>query len=110
MDLVGHWRGGRDGSTFDLSLDGRGRFVWQAARDGKATATVSGAYVLSGDTLTLEAEDRPPLRASVIELSADSFRFKTAGDIPGDPGLGFRRVVMRAEADQDQRGGPRENR
>ena len=85
-DLVGRWRGERDGSTFDLSLDDRGRFVWQAARQGKATATVSGAYALSGDTLTLKAEDRSPLRASVTELSPDSFRFKTVGDIPGDPG------------------------
>jgi tetratricopeptide (TPR) repeat protein len=110
VDLVGHWRGERDGSTFDLSLDGRGRFVWQAARDGKATATVSGAYALSGDTLTLKAEDRSPLRASVTELSPDSFRLKTVGDIPGDPGLGFRRVAMPAERDRDQRGGPRENR
>ena len=110
VDLVGRWRGDRDGSTFDLSLDGRGRFVWQAARDGKATATVSGAYVLSGDTLTLKAEDRSPLRASVTDLSPDSFRLKTVGDIPGDPGLGFRRVAMRAEPDRDQRGGPRKNR
>ena len=70
VDLVGRWRGERDGSTFDLSLDGRGRFVWQAARQGKATATVSGAYALSEDTLTLKAEDRSPLRASVTELSA----------------------------------------
>ena len=110
VDLVGRWRGERDGSTFDLSLDGRGRFVWQAARDGKATATVSGAYALSGDTLTLKAEDRPPLRASVTELSPDSFRLRTVGGIPGDPGLGFRRVAMPAEPDRDQRGGPRENR
>jgi hypothetical protein len=110
VDLVGRWRGDRDGSTFELSLDGRGRFVWQAAREGKATATVSGAYALSGDTLTLKAEDRSPLRASVTELSPDSFRLKTVGDIPGDPGLGFRRVAMPAERDRDQRGGPRENR
>ena len=110
VDLVGRWRGERDGSTFDLSLDGRGRFVWQAARQGKATATVSGAYAFSGDTLTLKAEDRPPLRASVTELSPDSFRFKTVGDIPGDPGLVFRRVAMPAAPDRDQRDGPRENR
>jgi hypothetical protein len=108
VDLVGRWRGDRDGSTFDLSLDGRGRFVWQAAREGKATATVSGAYALSGDTLTLKAEDRSPLRASVTELSPDSFRLKTVGDIPGDPGLGFRRVAMPVAPDRDQRGGPRE--
>ena len=86
-DLVGRWRGERDGSTFDLSLDDRGRFLWQAARQGKTTATVSGAYALSGDTLTLKAEDRSPLRVSVTELSPDSFRFTTVGDIPGDPGL-----------------------
>jgi hypothetical protein len=108
VDLVGRWRGERDGAMFELSLDGRGRFVWQAARKGKATATVSGAYVLSGDTLTLKAEDRSPLRASVTELSPDSIRLKTVGDIPGDPGLGFRRVAMPAAPDRDQRGGPRE--
>ena len=110
VDLVGRWRGDRDGSTFELSLDDRGRFVWRAARQGKATATVSGAYALSGDTLTLKAEDRSPLRASVTELSPDSFRLKIVGGIPGDPGLGFRRVAMPAEPDRDQRGGPRENR
>ena len=110
VDLVGRWRGERDGSTFDLSLDGRGRFLWQAAREGKAIATVSGAYALSGDTLTLKAEDRPPLRTSVTELSPDSFRLKIVGGIPGDPGLAFRRVAMPAEPDRDQRGGPRENR
>ena len=110
VDLVGRWRGDRDGSTFELSLDDRGRFVWRAARQGKATATVSGAYAVSGDTLTLKAEDRPPLRTSVTELSPDSFRLKIVGGIPGDPGLGFRRVAMRAEPDRDQRGGPRENR
>jgi predicted Zn-dependent protease len=37
VDLVGRWRGERDGATFNLSLDGRGRFVWQAARQGKAS-------------------------------------------------------------------------
>ena len=110
VDLVGHWRGERDGSTFDLSLDGRGRFVWQAARDGKATATVSGAYAFAGDTLTLKAEDRSPLRASVTELSPDSFRFQAVGGAPSDPGLIFRRVAMAAAPDRDQRGGPRENR
>ena len=102
VDLVGHWRGERDGSTFDLSLDGRGRFVWQAARQGKATATVSGAYAFAGDTLTLKAEDRSPLRASVTELSPDSFRFQGVGGAPSDPGLIFRRVAMRAERDRDQ--------
>ena len=110
VDLVGRWRGDRDGSTFELSLDDRGRFVWRAARQGKATATVSGAYALSGDTLTLKAEDRSPLRASVTELSPDSFRLKTVGGVPSDPGLGFRRVAMPAEPDRDQRGRPRENR
>ena len=85
-DLVGRWRGDRDGSTFDLSLDGRGRFVWQAARQGKPTATVSGAYALSGDTLTLKADDRPPLRVSVTESVPDSFRFKTVGGHPRGPG------------------------
>jgi hypothetical protein len=110
LDLVGHWRGERDGATFDLSLDDWGRFLWQAARQGKATATVSGAYALSADTLTLTTEDRSPLRASVTELSPDSFRLKTVGDIPGDPGLGFRRVAMPAEPDPDQRGRPQENR
>ena len=110
VDLVGRWRGDRDGSTFDLSLDDRGRFVWQAAREGKATATVTGAYALSGDTLTLKAEDRPPLRTSVTELSPDSLRLKIVGGIPGDPGLGFRRVAMPAAPDRDQRGGPREDR
>jgi hypothetical protein len=30
--LVGRWRGDGDRSTFNLSLDGRGRFLWQAAR------------------------------------------------------------------------------
>ncbi len=110
VDLVGRWRGDRDGSTFELSLDGRGRFVWQAAREGKAIATVTGAYALSRDTLTLNAEDRPPLRTSMTESSRDSFRLKTVGDIPGDPGLGFRRVAVPAEPDRDQRGGPRENR
>jgi hypothetical protein len=104
VDLVGHWRGERDGSTFELSLDGRGRFVWQAAHEGKATATVSGAYALSGDTLTLKAEDRSPLRVSVTELPPDSFRLKTVGDIPGDPSLGFRRVAMPAAPDRGQRG------
>jgi tetratricopeptide (TPR) repeat protein len=106
VDLLGRWRGERDGSTFDLSLDDRGRFLWQAARQGKAT--VSGAYALSGDTLTLKAEDRSPLRASVTELSRDSLRLTTRGDIPGDPGLGFRRVAMPAAPDRDQRGGPRD--
>ena len=74
VDLVGRWRGERDGSTFELSLDGRGLFVWQAAREGKAIATVTGAYALSGDTLTLNAEEWSPLRTSVTELSPDSFR------------------------------------
>ena len=110
VDLVSRWRGERDGSTFDLSLDDRGRFLWQAAREGKATAAVSGAYALAGDTLTLKAEDRPPLRTSVTELSPDCLRLKIVSGIPGDPGLGFRRVAMPAAPDRDQRGGPRENR
>jgi hypothetical protein len=110
VDLVGHWRGERDGSTFDLSVDGRGRFVWQAARQGKSTARVSGAYEYSANTLTLKAEDRSPLQVSVTALSPDSFRFTTAADIPGDPGLGLRRVAMPAAPDRDQRDGPRENR
>jgi tetratricopeptide (TPR) repeat protein len=86
-DLLGRWRGERDGSTFDLSLDDRGHFVWRAARQGKPTATVSGAYAVSGDTLTLKGDDRPPLRASVTELSADSFRFKAVSEKSGSPGL-----------------------
>jgi hypothetical protein len=61
-------------------------------------------------SLTLKAEDRPPLRTSVTELSPDSLRLKIVGGIPGDPGLGFRRVAMPAAPDRDQRGGPRENR
>ena len=109
-DLVGRWRGDRDGSTFELSLDDRGRFVWRAARQGKATATVSGAYAVTGDTLTLKAEDRPPLRTSVTESSPDSLRLKIVGGIPGDPGLGFRRVAMAGAPDRDQRGGSRDNR
>jgi tetratricopeptide (TPR) repeat protein len=110
VELVGRWRGERDGSTFNLRLDDRGRFLWQAARQGKPSANVSGAYALSGDTLTLKAEDRPPLRVSVTALSPDSFRFTTAADIPGDPGLLVRRVAMPAAPDRDERGGPRENR
>jgi tetratricopeptide (TPR) repeat protein len=110
VDLVGRWRGERDGSTFDLSLDDRGRFLWQAACEGKAAATVSGAYAVSGDTLTLKAEDRPPLRTSVTELSPDSFRLMIVGGIPGDPSLRFRRAATPAAPDRDQRGGPRENR
>ena len=110
VDLLGRWRSDRDGSTFDLSLDDRGRFVWQAAREGKATATVSGACALSGDTLTLKGEDRSPLRASLTERSPDSFRFKPVGGAPSDPGLVFRRAAMPAAPDRDQRGGPRENR
>jgi tetratricopeptide (TPR) repeat protein len=60
VDLVGRWRGERDGSTFDLRIDDRGRFLWQAARQGKTTARVSGAYEYSANTLTLKAEDRSP--------------------------------------------------
>ncbi len=110
VDLADRWRGEHDGSTFDLSLDDRGRFLWRAARQGKATATVSGAYALSGDTLTLKGEDRSPLRASLTERSPDSFRFKPVGGAPSDPGLVFRRAAMPAAPDRDQRGGPRENR
>ena len=101
VDLVGHWRGQRGGSTFDLSLDGRSRFDWRAAREGKTIASVTGAYAFSGDTLTLKAEDRPPLRVSVTESSRDSLRSKTVGDIPGDPGLGFRRAAMPVDPDRD---------
>ena len=101
VDLVGRWRGDRDGSTFDLSLDGRGRFLWQAARQGKATATVSGAYALSGDTLLLKPEGRSPLSASLTALSPDSFRFKTVGDVPVDPGLVFGRATMPAAPARD---------
>ncbi|HEY2155857.1 MAG TPA: tetratricopeptide repeat protein, partial [Isosphaeraceae bacterium] len=108
--IAGRWRGDRDGSTFELSLDGRGRFIWRAVRDGKAAATLSGTFAFAGDTLTLKAEDRPPLRASVAELSPDSLRLKTSVDIPGDPGLGFRRVAMTAESDRDQRAVPPESR
>ena len=110
VDLVGRWRGDYDGSTFDLSLDDRGRFVWQATRDGKATATVSGAYALSGDTLTLDADDRPPLRASVTELAADSFRFQAVGGAPSDPGLGLRRVTEPSATEGEPRGVSRESR
>ena len=110
VDLLGRWRGERDGSTFELSLDDRGRFLWKAARQGKPTATVSGAYALSGDTLVLTPEDRSPLRASLTELTPDSFRLKADGVIPGDSGLGFRRVARPAAPDRDRRGGPRENR
>ncbi len=108
VELLGRWRGDRDGSTFELSLDDRGRFVWRAARQGKATAIVSGAYAVSGDRLTLKAEDRPPLRTSVTELSPDSFRLRIVGGIPGDPGLGFRRVAMAGAQDRDQGDGSRE--
>ena len=83
VDLLGRWRGERDGSTFELSLDDRGRFLWQAARQGKPTATVSGAYALSGDTLVLTPEDRSPLRASLTELTPDSFRLKADRCHPG---------------------------
>ncbi|HEY2159231.1 MAG TPA: tetratricopeptide repeat protein, partial [Isosphaeraceae bacterium] len=109
-DLHGRWKGERDGSTFDLTLDDRGRFLWRAARDGKATANLSGAYTLSGDTLTLRAEDRPPLRVSVTESTPDSFRWKPAGDTHGDPGLGFRRVVPQAAPKDDRPGRPHEGR
>jgi hypothetical protein len=108
-DLVGRWRSERGGSTFELALDDRGRFVWQAAREGKPTATISGSYVLSDDTLRLEAEDRSPLRASVTELSRDSFRLKAASEAPHDPGLAFRRVARLAEPDRDLCGARREN-
>jgi tetratricopeptide (TPR) repeat protein len=101
-DLAGRWRGEHDGSTFDLSLDDRGRFLWRAARQGKATATVSGAYALSGDTLTLKGEDRSPLRASLTERSPDSFRFKPVAGAPSDPGLVFRRAAMPAAPARDR--------
>jgi Tetratricopeptide repeat len=110
VDLVGRWRGDRDGSTFELSLDGRGRFVWQAAREGNAIARVTGAYQYSANTLTLKAEDRSPLRVSLTALSPDSFRFTTATDIPGDPGLLVRRVNMPAAPDRDEHDRPRETR
>jgi tetratricopeptide (TPR) repeat protein len=112
VDLAGRWRGERDGSTFDLSLDGQGRFRWQAARQGKATTTVSGAYAYAylGDTLILKPEDRSPLCAPLTALSADSFRFKTVGSPPSDPGLVFRRVALPAATDRDQPGGPRDDR
>ena len=100
-ELVGRWRGERDGSTFDLSLDGQGRFLWQAARQGQTTARVSGAYEYSANTLTLKAEDRSPLRVSVTALSPDSLRFITAADIPGDPGLVVRRAAIPAAPDRD---------
>jgi tetratricopeptide (TPR) repeat protein len=109
-DLVGRWRAERDGSTFDLRLDDRGRFLWQAGRQGKTTARISGAYEYSANTLTLKAEDRSPLRVSVTALSPDSFRFTTAADIPGDPGLLVRRIAVPAAPDRDQHDGPRENR
>jgi tetratricopeptide (TPR) repeat protein len=107
-DLPGRWRGDRGGSTFDLSLDCRGRFVWQAARQGKPTATVSGGYALSGDTLTLKADDRSPLRASVTEVSADSFRSAALGGAASDAGLIFHRVAQPAAPGRDQRSGPSE--
>jgi hypothetical protein len=100
FDFVGRWKGDGDGSTFDLSLDRGGRFLWRAAREGKATATVSGAFEISGDTLTFRPEDRSPLRASLAALSPDSFRFKAVGGLPADPGLVFRR-------DAAPPGGPR---
>ena len=62
ITLVGRWKGDRDRSMFDLSLDGGGRFLWQAARQGKDKVTVSGDYALSKDTLTLKPGDRSPLR------------------------------------------------
>ncbi|HEY2157375.1 MAG TPA: hypothetical protein VGH33_17235, partial [Isosphaeraceae bacterium] len=94
FDFVGRWKGDGDGSTFDLSLDRGGRFLWRAAREGKATATVSGAFEISGDTLTFRPEDRSPLRASLAALSPDSFRFKAIGDIPAEPGVVFRRGAI----------------
>jgi tetratricopeptide (TPR) repeat protein len=107
VDLLGRWRGERDGATFDLGLDDWSRFLWQAARQGKAAATVSGAYAFSGNTLILEPEDRSPLCASLTTLSADSFRLKNVGGAPNDAGLVFRRVAMPAASGRDQRGGPR---
>jgi hypothetical protein len=109
-DLLGHWRGEPDGATFDLSLDDLGHFVWCAAREGKPSTTVSGTYALSGDTLTLKGEDRRPLRASVTELTAGSFRFKAIGGTREDPGLGFRRIAMPTAPEPDQRRGSRESR
>jgi hypothetical protein len=109
-DLAGRWRGERDGSTFDLSLNGQGRFTWKVSRDGKATASATGIYALSGSTLTLKAGDRSPLRAIVTDSSPDSFRLTAVADIPGDPGLGFRRVATSAGPGREQRDGPREDR
>jgi tetratricopeptide (TPR) repeat protein len=108
VDLVGRWKGDRDRSTFDLSLDERGRFLWQAAPQGRAKATVSGDYALLGDTLVLKPGDRSPLCAHLTPLTPDSFQFKPAGDDPGDPGLVFRRVAMPSAPDRDQHGGPGE--
>ena len=71
------------GPTFELGLDDRGRFLWKAARQGKPTATLSGTYALSGDTLTLRAEGKPPFRASVTESSSDSFKVKPVGATAG---------------------------
>jgi hypothetical protein len=109
-ELVSRWKGERDGSTFDLSLDDRGRFRWQAARQGKATANISGAYAYLGDTLILKSEDRPPLTAALTALSVDSFRFKTVESPRSDPGLVFRRATRPAATDRDQRGGPGDDR
>jgi predicted Zn-dependent protease len=108
VDLVGHWRGQRDGSTFDLSLNDRGRFVWQAVRLGKATSTVSGAYIFSGKRLVLEPEDRSPLCASLTTLAKGSFRFQTVGGAASDPGVVFHRIAMPAAPDRDEGSGPRE--
>jgi tetratricopeptide (TPR) repeat protein len=108
VDLVGRWRGERDEATFDLSLDERGRFRWQAARQRKATATVSGDYALSKDTLLLKPGDRSPLCALLTRLTPDSFQFKPAGDDSGEPGLVFHRVTTPPAPARDQHGGPGE--
>ena len=91
-DLIGAWKAERDGTTFDLTVDEKGDFVWKVTpKDGKAVE-ISGPIAATNDTLVLESKEQGSMVAKVKSNGADEFQFLVSGSPPNDPGLTFKRV------------------
>ncbi len=75
-DLVGRWRAkSKDGTTFDVTFDDAGGFVWKAAPPQGPAAEQSGKYTATPDRLILDpTAEQDSLISKVESRGPDHFR------------------------------------
>ncbi len=91
-DLVGHWSAQRDGTTFDLTIDEKSHFTWNATTPGKPPITLDGTLTTTNDMLILESKDKGSMVGRVTSGGPDQFQFVSTDGPPNDKGLSFRRL------------------